>query len=109
MKNPLPLVSLLPATLRRWQRALTCCVLVTLISAWGGNASAQVPDLTTGGVPTDDIYWNLGPTGMKGWFYHLKSSTASSRQIKVITVDATSPADGALQVTARNLLFAGGS
>jgi len=61
-------------------------------------ANAQVPDLTAGGVITDTKYWNLGPTGMTGWFYHVGASTDQSRQIQVATVDVGSPADGILAV-----------
>jgi hypothetical protein len=62
------------------------------------QAQAQLPDLTNGGVPTDELYWNLGPTGMRGWFYHEGTSTDLARQIQVTTVAAGSPANGVLSV-----------
>ena len=63
-------------------------------------ALAAPPDLTSGGVPNEDpaITFNLGPTGMRGWAYHVKQDTGESRQILVTDVDAGSPASGVLAV-----------
>jgi hypothetical protein len=61
----------------------------------GIPASAAPPDLTNGGAPGVKDF-NLGPTGMHGWFYHddKKADARESRQIYVRTVDAGSPAAG---------------
>ncbi|MCE9519455.1 MAG: DUF6288 domain-containing protein [Verrucomicrobia bacterium] len=59
---------------------------------------AVPPDLTAGGVPNDSITINLGPTGLRGWVYHVSVDTSASRQIQVKVVDAGSPAAGLLAV-----------
>jgi len=59
-------------------------------------AFAAPPDLTAGGVPSDTININLGPTGLRGWVYHVGVNTGESRQIQVQVVDTGSPADGVL-------------
>ncbi|HSP41422.1 MAG TPA: DUF6288 domain-containing protein [Luteolibacter sp.] len=57
---------------------------------------AAPPDLTAGGMPDNTRTINLGPTGMRGWVYHMKTDTSASRQILVMAVDGGSPADGVL-------------
>jgi hypothetical protein len=42
------------------------------------NTHAAPPDLTGGGVPNDALTINLGPTGMRGWVYHVKDNTGES-------------------------------
>jgi hypothetical protein len=42
------------------------------------NTHAAPPDLTEGGVPNDALIINLGPTGMRGWVYHVKDNTGES-------------------------------
>ncbi|MFO7725113.1 MAG: DUF6288 domain-containing protein, partial [Oceanipulchritudo sp.] len=74
-------------------RFLAAAAVISLIHS---PLSAQAPDLTTGGTRTDDEFWNLGPTGMTGWFYHEGAHTDKARQIEVTSVDAGSPADGIL-------------
>ena len=71
--------------------------LVTLCG-FGATSMAVPPDLTNGGVPDEDppITINLGPTGARGWVYHVKTDTSESRQILVTAVDAGSPANGIL-------------
>ena len=67
--------------------------------AWGAP-----PDATKDHVDTTYTY-NLGPTGERGWIYNPGNDwafvpeglTYESRQIKVTTVDAGSPAAGVLQ------------
>ena len=59
---------------------------------------AAAPDLTTGGVPTDNDQWNLGPTGMAGWCYREGISSANARQFLVRSVAAGSPAAGIMAV-----------
>ena len=59
-------------------------------------AVAQVPDLTAGGTPTTTKTLNLGPTGAKGWLYHVNENSGLSRQILVKTVEAGSPSAGIL-------------
>jgi hypothetical protein len=59
---------------------------------------AAPPDLTAGGVPGDPVTISLGPTGLRGWVYHVKTNTTESRQIQVQVVDVSSPADGVLAV-----------
>ncbi len=65
------------------------------------------PDLTKGGTPIDskggkvdplerDI--NLGPTGMKGWMYHVGVDSSMSRQILVTIVEEGSPAAGIVKM-----------
>ncbi len=49
---------------------------------------AQVPDLTNGESRSDELFWNLGSTGMRGWFYHEGTSTDLARQIEVEVVSA---------------------
>ena len=61
-------------------------------------AYSQVPDLTAGGTPTSTKVLNLGPTGARGWLYHVNENSSQSRQILVKTVDAGSPAAGILAV-----------
>jgi hypothetical protein len=39
---------------------------------------AAPPDLTAGGVPDNTRTTNLGPTGMRGWVYHVKDNTGES-------------------------------
>ena len=80
--------------IRRVFRALWLYLL--LATSLGGHAAP--PDLTNGGVPADAISTNLGPTGMRGWVYHVKANTSESRQIQVKVVGAGSPADGLLAV-----------
>jgi len=55
---------------------------------------AAPPDLTSGGVPNESPAKtiNLGPTGLRGWIYHVKADTSESRQILLTEVDAGSPA-----------------
>ena len=62
------------------------------------TSMAAAPDLTTGGVPNEDpaLTINLGPTGARGWVYHVKIDTSESRQIQITEVDAGSPASGKL-------------
>ena len=74
--------------------SLICLVLLPLTNV----VHAQVPDLTNGEAPLDDQFWNLGPTGMRGWMYHVRQDSSLSRQIEVNIVDAGSPADGILAV-----------
>jgi hypothetical protein len=62
---------------------------------------AAPPDLTAGGVPDTTRTINLGPTGARGWVYHvnangLRADTSESRQIQVQIVDTGSPAAGIL-------------
>jgi hypothetical protein len=67
----------------------------------GTHGLAAPPDLTAGGVPNNTRTINLGPTGMRGWVYHVNSggisaNTGESRQIQVTAVDSGSPAAGVL-------------
>jgi len=79
----------------RIKKLLLCCLAsLSFISV----LSAQAPDLTSGGVPSDTLIFNLGPTGGTGWWYRSNGNTAESRQILVTVVDAGSPADGILEV-----------
>ncbi len=91
-------VDTLPQTVGIRSLAATCTAILLLILCFVTKAPAAAPDLTAGGLPTDTAYWNLGPTGMRGWFYHVGSSSDESRQILVSVVDAGSPADGILAV-----------
>jgi autotransporter-associated beta strand protein len=76
-----------------------CAFVLTLAS---GIAFAQTPpDLTAGGVPDNTRTINLGPTGMRGWVFHVNgggrtADTGDARQIQVKAVDAGSPAAGFL-------------
>ena len=77
---------------------------IALLGAIGATAMAAPPDLTMGEAPVGDPAGstpktiNLGPTGLRGWVYHVKADTSESRQILVTEVDAGSPADGMLAV-----------
>jgi len=75
-------------------------IIIVLCVAVVRTGMAVVPDLTAGGVPDEDpaITINLGPTGARGWIYHVKTDTSESRQILISAVDAGSPADGVLAV-----------
>ncbi|MFK7849379.1 MAG: DUF6288 domain-containing protein [Akkermansiaceae bacterium] len=57
------------------------------------------PDFTKGdSIPEGATHdWNLGATGLRGWIYSEKLSTAKARQIKVTKVAPNSPADGIIQ------------
>lgn len=57
------------------------------------------PDFTKGdSIPEGATHdWNLGATGLRGWIYSEKLSTAKARQIKVTMVWPGSPADGLIQ------------
>ena len=63
-----------------------------------GQAFAQAPDLTAGGVPNDNDQWNLGPTGMAGWCYREGIKTPNARQFLVRSVATGSPAAGIMAV-----------
>ncbi len=65
---------------------------ISLLLASGIPALAAPPDLTNGGVPGDTISTNLGPTGLRGWVYHVREDSSESRQIQVKSVTASSPA-----------------
>jgi hypothetical protein len=74
-----------------WMAALTALPLAF------SHLSAAPPDLTAGGVPNNTRTTNLGPTGMRGWVYHVSGgNTGESRQIQVTAVDSGSPAAGLL-------------
>lgn len=79
-----------------------------LLAAFSSTAIGQTspPDLTKGEPPIDskgvkvdplekDI--NLGPTGIKGWMYHVGVDSSMTRQILVTKVDEGSPAAGMVQ------------
>ncbi len=72
--------------------------VIQMIAAWCLclTAYSKVPDLTAGGTPTTTKKINLGPTGARGWFYHVSENSSESRQILVQNVDAGSPAAGVL-------------
>ena len=75
---------------------LAFTMLYTIVTV----SMAAPPDLTAGGVPNESpaITINLGPTGARGWVYHVKADTSESRQILVKVVDSGSPAGGILAV-----------
>ena len=56
------------------------------------------PDFTKGErIPQGASHdWNLGATGLRGWMYSEKLTTAKARQIKVTQVAEGSPADGVI-------------
>lgn len=90
--------SFLPSLLTR-PAVLTFGLITALIFSPANLAKAQAPDLTSGGVRTDDFSWNLGATGMAGWFYRPNWSakydgwnTEFARQSEVMEVSAGSPA-----------------
>ena len=68
------------------------------LSAVKAGDRAGVPDLTLGVKPDIKGTYNLGPTGMRGWFYVEGDVTEKSRQILVSTVEQGSPADGVMRV-----------
>jgi len=103
MKNPLKPLSVISLKCGRLFAVATLSFFISLFH--GQLAQAQNPDLTNGEVRFDNDSWNLGPTGMSGWFYRTNWTakydgwdTDLARQIEVMTVDAGSPAAGILQV-----------
>ena len=67
--------------------------------------SAEPFDLTKGSKPNKkDLayeHWNLGPTGLRGWFHrenNRSTSSAKSRQILITEVAAGSPSEKIFQV-----------
>jgi hypothetical protein len=65
------------------------------------GTQAAPPDLTAGGIPDNTRTINLGPTGVRGWVYHVNSGgrradSGDSRQVLVTAVDEGSPAAGIL-------------
>ncbi len=102
MQNPLSTNSVVASARRTF---LNVGLLLALACGSVTNVSAQIPDLTNGEPRLDNLYWNLGPTGMSGWFYRPNYTakydgwnTQFARQIEVMTVDTGSPAAGILQV-----------
>ena len=82
--------------------AVSACIFV--LSA---RVQASPPDLTVAGTLVDITYtYNLGPSGARGWIYSTgnewlftpETLTSESRQIKVTSIAAGSPAAGLLQV-----------
>jgi hypothetical protein len=78
-----------------------CLAALTALLLTATHGLAVPPDLTAGGVPNNTRTTNLGPTGMRGWVYHVNSggisaNTGESRQIQVTAVDNGSPAHGVL-------------
>lgn len=82
------------------------CVTVTLLASTvnvhAGNEAKVPPDLTQGHTNNVNRFfsWNLGPTGMRGWFFmgggHVNEGgiTPLSRQILVTDVGTNTPACG---------------
>jgi len=75
--------------------------IIAMLCSLFTAAMAAPPDLTAGGTIPSNLTttWNLGPTGMRGWFYYDTTSggingSVESRQIQVRKVDAGSPAAG---------------
>ena len=58
------------------------------------------PDLTQGGqYDSEEIDWNLGATGARGWTWgHPHVDTDGAKQIYITKVDAGAPASGVLKV-----------
>ena len=79
--------------LREFRRLLPCVIFLFAIPV-----QAAPPDLTNGGVPGDTISFNLGPTGARGWAYHVREDSSLSRQIQIKSVASNSPAAGILLV-----------
>lgn len=73
-------------------------VAASILMLASGVLTAAPPDLTTGGVPGDTISTNLGPTGLRGWVYHVKENSSESRQILIKSVAPGSPAADILAV-----------
>jgi hypothetical protein len=79
----------------------TLVAALTALLLAASQVTAAPPDLTAGGAPDNTRTINLGPTGMRGWVYHVNgggrsADTSESRQILVTAVDSGSPADGLL-------------
>ena len=66
--------------------------IAAFLFLFSGATQAAPPDLLNGGVPGDTISSNLGPTGLRGWVYHVRENSSESRQILVHSVAAGSPA-----------------
>lgn len=86
----------------RWCAVRRVALMVMIgLAIFALPARAQIPDLTKGGLPTDDpteVNWNLGPTGMRGWAYRVGGTTTDSRQILVTSVASNSPAFGVFEI-----------
>jgi len=81
--------------------AVMCTVVVTIpCTAAGKKGPLPKPDFLNGDpIPAGATHdWNLGATGLRGWMFSDKRSTADARQIKVTKVASGSPADGILEV-----------
>ncbi|MCU0780626.1 MAG: DUF6288 domain-containing protein, partial [Akkermansiaceae bacterium] len=78
--------------------SLPVTVLAVVLGMFGLplNAPAAPPDLTAGGIPGDTISFNMGPTGARGWVYHVRENSSESRQIQIKSVATGSPAAGVL-------------
>lgn len=70
------------------------------VSAAGPQGAMVNPDFTMGGtIPEGANHdWNLGATGLRGWMFSEKMSTAVARQIKVTEVAKDSPAERVFEV-----------
>ncbi len=64
----------------------------------GQREMPEIPYFTQGGKKNDGHDWNLGPTGARGWVWGMHLRTDYARQILITKVDASSPADGILEV-----------
>ena len=73
-------------------RRIGAALGIAMVFPFASLVRAAPPDLTNGGVPGDNMTINLGPTGMRGWVYHVSHKTAESRQILVTAVATGSPA-----------------
>jgi hypothetical protein len=87
----------MPSIVMTFRRmAVVFSLLIAVVFGMAIQARAAAPDLTTGGVPNDNDQWNLGPSGMAGWFYKgsytAGSQTYEARQIMVKSVAVGSPA-----------------
>ncbi len=53
--------------------------------------------VTNAGQRGGHITWNLGQTGLRGWYYHARDVSRDSREILIKTVEPGSPAWGKFQ------------
>jgi len=83
-------------------RHLTTLLIAIALGFSGIHQAQAVPDMTEEEVEPDNITWNLGPTGMRGWIPYTVNRdvafTHDARQILVIAVAEESPADGIIHV-----------
>ena len=74
----------------------TVAAALTGLLLAASQVMAAPPDLTAGGVPDDTRTINLGPTGVRGWVYHVRRQHRRKPADPGDGGGRGSPADGVL-------------